>query len=464
VVTASPDVSAKVPVSERLAEHVVCTRFEDLPAEVVEKAKDLLVYHVAIAFAGRFSDHGAHAVALAYELSEGAGRSTIVGHRGPATMLDAIFAHAELIEPDRDARHLRSKMTLGRVADPVAWVLGERRNASGRELIAALVVGYDAACKLGEAQPMGGDYIRVPHKCAFASFAAAAVAARLLGYDTARAAGAIGRAAHFGMGLNAGLEDSYAFSAIARSAVMAALAPESDESAILHAIEGPHGLYAALFGAPPDGLDGALATLGVEYSILGASTQSSRGSASHIAPLDAGRLLVEESRPHVEDVEQLVATLPDELRGRFAYQESRLERATGSSDRVAAVVRSLHLKLAVLLVRGVVVPQPTIADFDDPRVQAALSKVTLAFEPMPVDRARMEIKLKDGRTLRSEGVMTLAPKGDWSAWLRLDGERFLSDARLTKLEQLLTHLEDVDDVGDVLVCTVPDREEPSRGR
>jgi 2-methylcitrate dehydratase PrpD len=460
VVTSSPDVSAKVPVSERLAEHVVCTRFEDLPSEVVEKAKDLLVYHVALAFAGRFSDHGAHAVALAYELSEGAGRSTIVGHRGPATMLDAIFAHAELIEPDQDARHLRSKMTLGRVADPVAWVLGERRRASGRELIAALVMGYDAACKLGEAQPMGGDYTRVPHKCAFASFAATAVAARLLGYDTVRAARAIGRAAHFGMGLNAGLEDSGAFSAIARSAVMAALVPESDESAILHAIEGPHGLYAALFGGSPDSLDGVLATLGVEYSILGTSTQSSRGSASHIAPLDAGQRLVEKYRPRVEDVEQLVATLPDELRGRFAYQETRLERAAGSSDRVAAVIRSLQLKLAILLVTGVVVPQPTLADVDDPRVQSALSKVTLAFEPKPVDRARVEIVLKDGPTLCAEGVVTPAPKGDWSAWLRSDGQRFLSDAKLGELERLLTRLEDVDDVGDVLACTVPGSGEP----
>jgi 2-methylcitrate dehydratase PrpD len=457
---AAPRVGAAA-VSERLAEHVVCTRFEDLPPEVIEKAKDLLVYHIALAFGGCFSDRGARAVALAHELSDGAGKSTIVGARHPATLLDAVFAHSELIGVHRDARHLRSKTTLGRVADPVAWVLGERLHASGRELITALVVGYDASCKLGEAQAMGGDYTRVPHKCAFAPFAATAVAVRLLGYERARAAVAIGRAAHFGMGLNAGLEDSFAFSAIARSAVMAALVPQSDESAILHAIEGPHGLYAALFGAPPDGLAGALATLGFDYSILGASTQADRGSASHIAPLHAARTLVEEARPRVEDIEQVVATLPDEFRGRFAYQESRLERAEGVSDRVAAVIRSLQLKLAVLLVTGVVVSEPTLADFDDPRVQEALSKVTLVFESMPVDRARIEIELKDGRALRADGAAKPAPKGDWSAWLRMDGERFLSDARLSELDRLLTHLEDVDDVGDVLGCTVPDLGSPA---
>jgi 2-methylcitrate dehydratase PrpD len=447
-------------VSERLAGHVVGTRFEDLPAEVVEKAKDLLVYHVALAFAGRYSDHGRRAVALAHEMSDGGGRSTIVGQRLPATMLDAVFAHSELIGIQRDARQLRSKTTLGRVADPAVWVLGERERVSGRDLITALVVAYDASCKLGEVQPMNGDYARVPHKCAFAPFAVAAVASRLLRYDRARTAQSIGRAAHFGMGLNAGLENSYAFSAIARSAVLGTLVPDSDETAVLHAIEGPHGLYAALFGQPPDGLEAILDTLGLEFSICDASTQPHDGSASHLAALDAARTLVDRCQPSVHDFDRLVATLPDEFRGRFGYQETRMERATNAHDRDGAVVRSLQLKLAVLLATGAMVPRPTLADFDAPRVQAALAKVALEFEPMPVDRAQVELVTKGGGTLRVEGVIRPAPKGDWSAWLRTDGERFLSQKRLAELGQLLAHLEDVDDVGEVLACTVPDLDEP----
>jgi 2-methylcitrate dehydratase PrpD len=449
-------------VSERLAGHIVGTRFEDLPPEVVEKAKDLLVYHVALAFAGRFSDHGRCAIALAHELSEGGGSSTIVGVQRPATLLDAIFAHSELIDRLRDVRHMRSKMSPGRVADPVAWVLGEREHTSGRELITALVVGYDASCKLGEAQPMHGDYARVPHKCAFAPFAAAAVAARLLHYDQARAAQAIGRAAHVGMGLNAGLENSFAFSAIARSAVMVTLAPPSEESAVLHAIEGAHGLYAALFGQPPEALESILATIGVEFSIVGALTQPYGGSTSHVAPLEAGRALVEESRPRLEEVERVVVTLPDELAGRFDYQETRMDRATGERDRESAASLSLQVKLAVLLVKGAVVPNPTLTEFEDPRVQVALSKVALAFEPMPVDRARIEVALQDGRILHGQGAANAPSKGDWAAWLGTDGERFLSQTRLAELEQLLAHLEEVDDVGEVLACTVPDLDEPPR--
>ena len=43
---------------------------------------------------------------------------------------------------------------------------------------------------------------------------------------------------------------------------------------------------------------------------------------------------------------------------------------------------------------------------------------------------------------------------------RADGERFLSQTKLAELERLLSNLEDVDEVGEVLACTVPDLDEP----
>lgn len=452
----APAVAMTGLASERLAEHVVGLRFGDLPAEVVERAKDLITYDLGVAFAGRFTEAGRAAVALAHDLSAGGGSSTILGERRRATMLDAIFANSELMGLDDD-HHLASKVRVGRVSQSAAWALGEHEHAPGREVITALVLAYDTACKLAEPQQMAGGYAHVPHKCAFAPFAPAAVAVRLLRYGQERAARSIARAAHFGMGLNAGLEDAFTFSLVARNGVMAALLPEANGTGILRAIDGPHGLYAALFGGPPEGLEASLSTLGREFSILGASTKRYPGSASHIAPLEAGRALYERERPEPDEVQSVVATLPDEFRGRFAYQETRMDRAAEPNDEDIAVGASLQLKLAILLVEGRVVPRPTLEHWRDPRVQAALPKVTLAFEPLPVDRARIELVTKDGRTLRADGAVVPYPKGDWSAWLRKDGERFLSEAKLARLERLITHLEDVDDFAEVMACVVPDR-------
>ena len=457
VTAASPGKDA-LTVSQRLAEHAIGTRFEDLPDTVVEHAKDLVVYDLACAFAGRFSTEGRQAVALAHRLSAGGDAATIVAHRERATLVDAIFAHTELMGEEAD-KHLAAKLLAGISIHPVAWVLGEHAHASGRELITALVVGYDAAVKLAEPVAMAGDYTRMPHKCAFAPFAAAAIAARLLRQDRSRAAETIARAAHLGMGNNEGYSDARVFGLIARNAVVEAMLPPLKWTETLRGVESPNGLYAMLFGGVPDRLAASLGTLGRDYAILGSNTQRYPGSASHVAALEAARELLAEVMPRGADVTSVVAVLPDEFRGRFGKAETVIDRA---EPREADLISSLRLRLAILLVEGAIV-RPTLAHLDDSDVGSVLAKISLAFERRPDDYARIEVRLADGRTLRREGATPPSTKGDWPALLRKDGQRFLSAARLAKLEALLTHLEEVEDVGDVLACTVPDVETASAG-
>jgi 2-methylcitrate dehydratase PrpD len=450
---AEPRSETNASVSERLASHVVGLRFDDLRSDVVEKAKDLLIYDLSLVFAGRFTDEGKAAVALAHELSGGATTSTIVGHQRGAALLDAIFANSELMG-DRDDIHLRTKLRVGRVAHPAAWVLGERERASGRELIAALVVAYDVAGALAQPLAMAGDYVRMPHKCAFAPFAPAAVAARLLRHDHPATAQTLARAAHYGMGTNEGFIDAFALGLMARNGVMASLLPGCVHQETLHAIESPYGLYAALFGGAPDGLDASLDTLGREFWILGAATpRFSPGSASHVAAIDAAIALVDGGLK-VDDIARCVVVLPEEFRGRFGKRESIVESPT---PRENDLVQSLRLRLAVLFVEGAFVARPTLAHLWDPAVCAAMAKIDLAFEPRPEEYGRLEVLMTSGCSLAREGVFTSPPRGDWPAWLRQDGEKFLSKARLAELERLLTHLEDVHDVGDILRCTIPDR-------
>jgi 2-methylcitrate dehydratase PrpD len=461
VVPARAKASART-ASERLAEHVVGLRFEDLPAEVVERAKDLITYSFGLAFAGTRTGHGRALVSLALELSAGGGSSTIVGETRRATLLDAILANSELLGDDDD-HHLPSQVRVGRVSQSALWALAEREHSSGREAITALVLAYDTACTLAELHHMEGRYNIVPHKCAFAPFAPAAIASRLLGHDRGRTASTIGRAAHHGMGLNAGLSYAFEFSTIAQKGVQCALLPEPDGSELLDSIDGPLGLYATIYDGVPAQLDEALGRLGRDYKIMAASTKRYPGSASHIAPLEAARELFSRERLTGTAVERIVAVLPDEFRGRFAHQENRMDWAREPGDEDLAVRASLRLKLALLLVTGEVVPRPTAAQWRDERVQAAMPKIDLVFEPIPQDRALIEVRLTDGRALREEGRVTPYPRGDWGRWLRADGARFLREAKLARLEKHLNGLEEVDDFADVMACVTPDgTEAPER--
>ena len=439
--------------AERLGDYVAGLRFNELPDAVVEHTKDLLISHLALMFAGRFTERGREALALAADLSGGGGASTLIGERHPATLLEAVAAHVELIDINRDARHLRSKTTPGRVNDPIAWSVGEREHASGRELIVASIAGYDIECVLAE--PVLGDpYDRVPHKCGFASFGGAATAARLLGHDAERTARALGRAAHVGMGLNAGLGSAGTFAAIARSSLVAALIVSPGHSSLLDAVDGPNGLYAALFGGRPSGLDASLERLGREHPIMGALTQRYPGSATHLAALEALLGLVA-SGVDPSQVESVVAHLPAEFTERFAHIENAMERARTRDERAGAAAGSLRLKLALLVLDRRITPRPTLEQYDDDRSAAMYRRVSLVFEPMPDETARVEVRLRGGEVLRAEGVIPSQPRGDWHGWLHADGERFLTNARLDELERLLTNLEDVPDVGAVLTCTVP---------
>ena len=405
-------------------------------------------------FAGRSTQRGREALALAADLSGGGGTSTIIGEPRPATLLEAVAAQVELIDIHSDARHLRSKTSPGRVNDPIAWSVGERQHASGRELIVATVAGYDVECVLAE--PVLGDpYDRVPHKCAFASFGGAATASRLLGHDAERTARALGRAAHVGMGLNAGLGYAGTFSSIARSSLVAALIASPGHSSLLEAIEGPNGLYAALFGGAPSGLEASLERLGREHPIMGALTQRYPGSATHLAALEALRTLVESGGVDPSQVEAVTAHLPDEFTARFAHIESDMERARTRDERAAAAAGSLRLKLALLVVDRRITPRPTLDQSEDPRATEMYRRVRLTFAPMPVEAARVELRLRNGDLLRADGVIPSQPRGDWHTWLHADGHRFLTKAQLDKLERLLSNLEDVSDVGTVLECTVP---------
>jgi 2-methylcitrate dehydratase PrpD len=449
---------AKAPArtaSERLAEHVVGLRFEDLPAEVVERAKDLITYNLGVAFAGTSTRHGRDLVALAYELSAGGGTSTIVGETRRAALMDAILANSELLGDDDD-HHLPSQVRVGRVSQSALWGLAEREHSSGREAIVALVLAYDASCTLAELHHMDGRYDIVPHKCAFAPFAPAALAARLLRHDRERTASTIGRAAHHGMGLNAGLSYAFEFSTIAQKGVLCALLPEPAGSELLDSIDGPLGLYATIYDGVPAELDDALRRLGRDFKIMAASTKRYPGSASHIAPLEAARALFAREQLTGRDIERVIAIIPDEFRGRFAHQETRMDWARDPGDEDLAVRASLRLKLAILLVTGEVAPRPTSADWRDERVQAEMQKIQLAFEPIAHDKAFIEVRLRDGRVLREEGTVTPYPRGDWGRWLRKDGEGFLSESKLAHLERLLSGLEDVDDFAQVMECVRPE--------
>lgn len=437
-------------VTERLAKFVVDARFDDLPGPVVARMKDLLVHLMGLSFLGHSTAEGRDGIAVARRLG-GPGTSRIVGERELAGLLDAVFAHTCLIGVEMDDFQIPSALHLGRVAQPVGWALGQRERRSGRELITALVAAYEATCKLAEAEPLAGVYARTP-QYVYASMAAGIVAARMLRYDTRRVAQTLSYAAQFGLGLVEGGSEPAISGLLARNGVIAAVMADTIRTDVMTTIEGRNGMYIAFFGHVPEGLEQSLATLGRDYSVLRASTKRYPGSASHIAALELTRDLLDRSQLRTGEVDQLVVILAAPFRERFTFIERAIDGAAPSGGDIS---HSLRAKLAMLLVDGVIEP-PTQERFGV-EVRAMLPKVSLRFESgRTLDYTRVELITRDGRTLQAEGAVTPYPKGDWGTWLRKHGSQLLPESKLVRLEELLTNLEDVDDVSEIMACVVPD--------
>jgi 2-methylcitrate dehydratase PrpD len=136
-----------------------------------------------------------------------AGRATEPGRmlraygRGEPGLEGRVFLAAALSHvTETDDLHRGSTTHPGCVVVPVALLLGRERGAPGREVLHAVLAGYEAMLRIGEA--LGPAHYRVFHNTATAGvFGAAAAAALLLGLDEEGWVWALGNAGTQAAGL-----------------------------------------------------------------------------------------------------------------------------------------------------------------------------------------------------------------------------------------------------------------------
>ncbi len=145
---------SETPLAARLGEFVANLKFEDLPSSVVDKAKALLNHAVTVAMASTEAVPAVdarRAVLRAEGLGSqrvGAGQGATVWVDGSrATRVGAVFANAVAIAMRNqcDSYHMLTHPGVLIVPAGIAVAEGEGRN--GRELLTALVAGYEVQCR-----------------------------------------------------------------------------------------------------------------------------------------------------------------------------------------------------------------------------------------------------------------------------------------------------------------------------
>jgi 2-methylcitrate dehydratase PrpD len=438
-------------VSERLADHVVGLRLDDVPDAVVRKTKDHLVHHFGLAFRDCASGTEKPSIDLALELSGADGCCTIVGQPRKADLLEAVFANAMLMcHAGMDDFQLPPGTHPGTVIQPTAWAVGEANRASGRELLAAVIVGYDVMSKL--CRPVwtwDTEVARRPNSVV-GPLGVAATAARLLGLNHEQTVHALGHAGQAASGIAEGVEHlGTMHPLLARNGVMAAMLAKAGMPASSTIVDGRHGLYRSFFFQDvPDQLRDDLATLGADFEISKAEVKRMSASALNFVPIELAQQLVAEHALDASRVAEVVIALPRERRNREAAWETGLSGAGPAAE--IGRRGALRFRVAMIIADGRTDPSRYVRD-PDADLAGLLDKMRILWEAdRPLRYARIEVTTTDGQSHSMDGDRYVAPRVDWTEWLTEGGRAVVGEHRISRLVELIENLEDVTDVADVM--------------
>ncbi len=359
-------------LTHRLARHVIETPFEAIPEANLDAARLLMLDTLAVAWAGADAPGCVETHAL---LEDEGGRedATVWGIVGRLPASSAAFINSmtsAAIEYDSIGSGVAVHVNVAVL--PAALAIGERQRVSGREFLAALVLGCDITHRFAAsaAYPNRGFH----YTAAMGGFGAAAACARLLGLSVEQTQHALGLAFLQASGTQqANIQPSLAkrmLSAFAaRAGVHSALLAQRGITAPLDVIEGKFGFYALYQAGNADAL---MHELGTRFDNDQASIKIYPSCGCNHTAIDATLQLVKQYDLKPDDVLSIEATITPYM-----------ERLVGgdydpSGDAQVAAQFSLRYSIACALVRrrlGLAEIQADAAR--DPAIAAHICKVAL---------------------------------------------------------------------------------------
>src|SRR6266542_6829807 len=179
-------------VTQDLARYVVETTAADLPGAVVKEAKRDIINLLGTAIYSA-KDPSLKIVLAVFGAEGGNGRARVWGTAERTTLQNAAFANGYLAHlEDYDDTHFPTVIHPSAPTVPAAFAAAEERGTSGRDLVAAIALGIETACRVSLAvHPW--HYDEGWHITGtMGVFGAAVAAGKLLGLDEARLVACLG--------------------------------------------------------------------------------------------------------------------------------------------------------------------------------------------------------------------------------------------------------------------------------
>lgn len=384
-----------------LARFGAALRYEDIPAEAVARIKLSLLDSLGCCLFGATLPWTRKVA----ELAEAEGTkpvATLIGlGRKTSPALAALVNGTSGHAFELDDIHKESIVHAGSIATPVALGLAESKGqVSGRDLLTAMVAGYEIGHRVGNAATMSLFFRGFHPQGTSGTFVAAATAARMLNLNATQFQHALGMAGSQAGGLMAAQEGAmvkrFHSGRAAQSGVYAAQLASRDFTGILDALEAPYGGYLSTYSDKPnpsrltDGLGKTWETLNVGYKPHASVT------SIHSA-LDALSELMKEHGLKAGDIAKVETGLSPMTHVHCAWEY----KAQG----VTAAQMNLYYGMAVIALDGAAfTEQFREARLADPQILDFITRITAHVDPeiekmgAPFRHAsRVKITTRDGK-------------------------------------------------------------------
>lgn len=363
-----------------IAEWVESVSYDALSDAVVEQTKLLVLDTIGCAIAALDENDPRAVVEAALELG-GTPQASIIGSPGKTSVTNAVFANGVLLRfldlNDFFVVRVGEDTTIGgHPSDniPVALAVGEWRGCHGRDVIAAIVMGYEIYARMKSLMESSGPW----DGTTVSGFVAPAVAGRLIGLDRDRLADAIAlgaarsptpavmRAGDISAGKN------LANALIAQSGTLCAMLAAHGLTGPLAVLEHERGLKQVFPNRDDDG--SLTAPLADDCAIMGVKVKAYPCVATSQTLVAAALKVHDELDGGLEGIESITITMADTATVRDHQSDpGRLDpHSRESAD------HSFSFLAAVALADGALTPsQFENSRWDDPAIRTVMSRTTM---------------------------------------------------------------------------------------
>lgn len=448
-------------ITEQLAIHTAKVRYEDIPPEAIEKAKDCILDQIGVELIGSTLEWNKIAYRYVADMG-GRGESTVVHYGKKVPTLDAAFVNATFGQGcELDDVGFAAGGHPGAATVPVALAVGEKQHSSGKDFLAAVVVGWDVMYRLLAAvRPSSGKRGFHSHGIG-APFGAMATAARLLGLNDGQMLHAFGIAGMHSSGTmeydQTGGEVKRVIAGIAaRGGIQSALLAQLGLTGPPTIIEGKRGFLKVFAdGVEPEGI---IRDLGREFKIMRIWFKLYPCVATVQGVIYTLGKLIDEHRFTADDVEEI----------QVGISETSLSHggAIYEPHDTATAQFSLPFSLAIRLLKNdndlSFYMDPKL--WTDPKVLALAKKVKSYADPNAKKdqnyNTTMEVRLTNGKTYKAfepyppGSPLNRVSRDVLRAKFRKMARAVLPDERIDKLIEAVDRLETCNDTAQLIPLLV----------